>query len=140
MDTFKDKPGLKTPKVPGGMVGRHRLANTFLMQTSSLSPGLQDAKAAEKAAKKAKAAAKLLAAKEAKKAEATRGAAGTRKSKAKAEADVKKVRRTRAQPDCSCCSCMVWFHIPDNLWLVQQPCTGACQLHSGADTSVGRKT
>ena len=62
--------------------------------------GLQDAKAAEKAAKKAKALAKAQAVKEAKEAEATRGAAGTRKSKAKAEADLKKVRRLWAQPDC----------------------------------------
>ena len=63
--------------------------------------GLQDAKAADKAAKKAKALAKAQAVKEAKEAEATRGAAGTRKSKAKAEADVKKVRRYRAPPDWS---------------------------------------
>ena len=101
MDTLKDEPGLKTLKVPSGMDGRRRLAITFLMLMFSLSPVLQDAKAAEKAAKKAKAAAKLQAAKEAKEAEATRGTAGTRKSKAKAEADVKKVRRIRAQPDCS---------------------------------------
>ena len=94
------RPGLKTPKVPGGMDRRHGLAITCLMLLFSPSPGLQDAKAAEKAAKKAKAAAKKKAL-EAKEAEATRGAAGSRKAKAKAEADVKKVRCIRAQPDCS---------------------------------------
>ena len=66
-------------------------------------PGLQDAKAAEKAAKKAKAAANKTAL-EVNEAEATKGAAGTRKSKAKAEADVKKVRCIWGQPDCSALS------------------------------------
>lgn len=101
MYTVVHKPGVKTPKVPVEVDRRYRMAIALLLHLFSLSPGLQDAKAAEKAAKKAKAAAKATAAKEAKEAEATRAAAGTRKSKAKAEADLKKVRYARAQPDCT---------------------------------------